>query len=98
MTITKTISTLASIGTAINAADVTTVDNELLTLYNNLVNGAVGGDVETFLFDEITTPSNPAATKRKVYMKSDGFVYSLDSSGLEIALTAIDILQYQCFT
>lgn len=86
MTITNTILTLASIGSAINAADVTTPDSELLALINALVNASSGGDVEQFLFDQISTPSTPASTKWKAYFKSGGF-YSLDSSGGESLIT-----------
>lgn len=32
---------------------------------------------------EIATPSNPAATYHKIYFKSDGFLYMLDSAGVE---------------
>ena len=84
MTITNTISTLASIGTAVNAADVTTPDNELLALINNLVNGS--GDTEQILWDQISTPATPASTKWKQYFKSGG-LYSLDSSGGESLIT-----------
>jgi hypothetical protein len=34
-------------------------------------------------FEQIATPSNPAAGRSKLYPKSDGFFYSLDSSGTE---------------
>ena len=98
MTITLTITTLASIGTAVNAADVTGPDNQLLTHINNIVNGVQEHDA--IRMSEIATPSNPAATKHKLYFKSDGFIYILDSAGTEtnIFSTGIDIVQYQCFT
>jgi len=96
MTITLTISTLASIGTAINAADVTTPDNELLAHINNTLNGAQA--FEAVRMAEIATPSAPAATYHKLYFKSDGYAYVLDSSSVEQQITGIDILQYSCFT
>ena len=96
MTITLTISSLASIGTAINAADVTTPDNELLAHINNMLNGAQ--EFEAIRLGEISTPSNPAATKHKMYFKSDGYAYVLDSSGIEQIISQIDVLQYQVFT
>jgi len=96
MTITLTISTLASIATAVNAADVTTPDNELLAHINNMLNGVQ--EFDALRISEIATPSNPAATKHKLYFKTDGFAYTLDSSGIEQAITQIDIVQYQCFT
>lgn len=85
MTITLTISTLASIGTAVNAADVTTPDNELLAHVNNIVNAAQ--DAEAFRFIEITTPSTPASTKWKMYFTTTGLKV-LDSAGNETALGA----------
>lgn len=96
MTITLTISSLASIGTAINAADVTTPDNELLGHINNMLNGAQ--EFDAIRMSEISTPTNPAATKHKMYFKDDGFVYVLDSSGAEQVISQIDVLQYQVFT
>lgn len=38
-------------------------------------------------FNQISTPSNPAATKDKLYFKNDDVVYTLNSSGVETALT-----------
>jgi hypothetical protein len=35
------------------------------------------------LYDEVATPSNPSANEHKVYFKSDGNMYSLDSTGSE---------------
>lgn len=34
-------------------------------------------------YDQIATPSNPAASEHKIYFKSDGKAYTLDSSGSE---------------
>lgn len=100
MTIALTISTLASIGTAINAADVTTPDNELLAHINNILNGAQ--QFETIQMGEIATPSNPAATLHKLYFKSDGSIYTLNSAGTEVNIfsstPAPDILQTQVFS
>lgn len=39
-------------------------------------------------FTGIATPSNPAATKVRVYAKTDGYLYTLDSSGNERQLGA----------
>ncbi len=38
------------------------------------------------VFDHITTPSNPAAGKVKIYSKNDNKLYILDSSGVELEL------------
>lgn len=35
---------------------------------------------------EIATPSNPSAGTRKIYVKSDGLLYTLDSAGTEAAI------------
>lgn len=86
MTITNTISTLAAIATLVNAADVTTPDNELLALINAMVNAGTNGDFEQILWDQISTPATPASTKWKQYFKSGG-LYSLDSSGGESLIT-----------
>ena len=37
-------------------------------------------------FEQITTPSNPAAGRSKIYPKTDGFFYTLDSSGTEVQI------------
>lgn len=81
MTITLTITTLASPTTAVGAADVTIPDNENLTHINNILNGAQA--FEQQLFTQIATPANPASTNFKIYVKSDGKVYVLNSSGTE---------------
>jgi len=85
MTITLTITTAASIGTAINAADVTTPDNELLTHLNNLINGSQ--DAEVIRWIEVTTPSTPASTKWKMYFTTTGLKV-LDSAGVETSIGA----------
>lgn len=84
MTLTRTISTLATPTTLVNAADVTTPDNELLQHINDLINGVASA--EQFRFDQIATPANPAASKNKAYFKSDSGLYRLDSSGSEILI------------
>jgi len=40
------------------------------------------------IFNQETTPANPAAGKMKFYPKSDGFFYSLDPSGVETQVGA----------
>lgn len=86
MTITNTITTLAAIGTAVNAADVTTPDNELLIMINDLINGL--GDTEAILFDQITTPAAPAATKWKLYFTTTGPKVE-NSAGSEISINGV---------
>lgn len=83
MTITLTISTLATLGTLVNAADVTTPDNQLLAHMNNVLNGSQSA--EQVRYDVISTPSTPASNKFKFYFKTAG-PYFLDSSGNEISL------------
>jgi hypothetical protein len=39
-------------------------------------------------WSEIATPTNPASTKHKVYFKSDGKMYRLNSSGTEVEVGA----------
>lgn len=80
MTITLTISTLAVDTTTIDAADVNTVDNEILTHLNNILNGAQ--DAEAVRFIEGSAPSTPASGKWKVYFKSAG-LYIIDDAGTE---------------
>lgn len=53
------------------------------------------GDIATnlelsneLLADQITTPTNPAAGKNKLYFKSDGKLYKLDSGGTETEVGA----------
>lgn len=96
MTITMTVSTLASIGTAINAADVTTPDNELLTHLNNIANGAQ--NVEQVRFAELgSAPTTPASGVWKLYFRSGG-LYILDDAGVETAipLTSVSTLPQVC--
>lgn len=41
-------------------------------------------DVDTYIeLNEISTPSTPASTKARLYVKSDGRVYSIDDGGIE---------------
>lgn len=40
-------------------------------------------EIVTPIIPEVATPANPAAGKRKVYFKSDGVLYQLNSAGLE---------------
>lgn len=80
MTITLAISTLAVDTELIDAADVTTVDNELLAFLNAIVNGAQ--ESESHLFDEITTPSNPSSNQWLLYFTEDGLTI-LDDAGTE---------------
>jgi len=46
----------------------------------NVINAGYGE------FTQISTPSNPAASKTRIYAKSDGKLYRLDSSGNETAV------------
>lgn len=64
---------------------------------NNTNKVGLAGDetitgVKTFskeiVLTEIATPSNPAATKHKIYPKNDGKIYRLDSGGTETELGA----------
>jgi hypothetical protein len=70
MTLTRTITTLAAIGTLVNAADVTTPDNELLQHINDLINGVASA--EKFRMDAISTPSAPASGKFFIYPTTTG--------------------------
>lgn len=83
-------------GTQIDAADVTVAINALKTHLENVLNGIQEAD--QLRLSEIATPSNPAAGKHKVYFKSDGSLYTLNSAGTELNIFGIDIIQYQCFT
>lgn len=53
------------------------------------VDGAI--DPTYVEFTQITTPTNPAATKNRLYFKSDDNVYKLDSAGNEVILASGDI-------
>jgi hypothetical protein len=77
---------------ATNTSDITDLDTNKLNIdgtqpmtgdldmnLNNVNNINVGT-----LQQQIGTPSNPSATKMKLYFKSDGLLYSLDSDGIEI--------------
>lgn len=68
-------------GQQIDAADVTTPIGDLKTAVENILNGAQG--IEQELLVEISTPSNPASGKHKLYIKSDGLLYTLTSGGSE---------------
>lgn len=81
MTIALTISTLAAIATAVNAADVTTPDNENLAHINNILNGATEAEALLFIEDALA-PSTPASTMWKVYFKPDG-MYIIDDASTE---------------
>lgn len=98
MTIALTISTLAVDTTLIDAADVNTIDNQLLTHINNLVNGVQ--EFDAIRMSEIATPANPAANKHKLYFKSDGSIYTLNSAGTEVNIFSqnVDVLQVQVFS
>lgn len=85
MTITRTINTLASDGTTADALDVTQIDNELLTLINNVINGI--DSVEQIQFDAIATPTAPASGKFLLYALSTGPVIQ-DSAGVETPVGA----------
>lgn len=85
-------------GTQVDAADVTVALNDLKVHVENVLNGIQEADA--LRLSEITTPSNPAATKHKLYFKADGSMYTLNSAGNEVSIvyTGIDVVQYQCFT
>ncbi len=90
MTITRTISTLASINTFYNAIDVTTPDNELLTLINNMQNGIDSS--EKLRFDQIASPSAPASGKNIIYFKSGDLPYMQGNSVTERMLGAMHLI------
>ena len=81
MTITLSVTHTASPTTAVGAADVTGPDTQLINHINNILNAAQA--FEQQLFTQIATPANPTATNFKIYVKSDGKVYVLNSSGTE---------------
>lgn len=95
ISITMDISNISD-GFQIDAADVTVPLNNLKTAIENILNGIQEAD--QLRLSEIATPSNPAASKHKLYFKSDSNVYVLDSTGVELQITGIDIVRYQCFT
>lgn len=98
MTIALTISTLAAIATAVNAADVTTPDNENLAHINNILNGAT--QAEALLFVEgALAPSTPASTMWKTFFKPDG-MYIIDDAGTEtlVAPTTSNLVAQVCNT
>lgn len=61
-------------GAVVGTTDTQTLSNKTLTA--PLINS--GANIE-----QIATPTNPAAGRNKLYFKSDGELYSLDSSGVE---------------
>jgi len=98
MTIALTISTLAAIATPVNAADVTTPDNENLAHINNILNGAT--QAEALLFVEgALAPSAPASTMWKIYFKPDG-MYIIDDAATEtlVAPTTSNLVAQVCNT
>jgi len=54
------------------------------TLQNKILSGANVSDYMEF--DQVATPTNPASGKNRIYFKSDGSAYTLDSAGSEIPL------------
>lgn len=97
ITLTVDISNISD-GTQIDAADVTVALNALKVHIENLLNGVQ--KFEAIRMVQIATPSPPAANEIKLYPKSDGALYSLDSAGTELNVLnfGVDIVQYQCFT
>jgi hypothetical protein len=59
--------------------------DQACTLTNKTLTDVV---VDSVVYNDQTTPSNPAAGFYKMYMKSDGSAYTLDSSGTEVELGA----------
>lgn len=98
MTIALTISTLAAIATPVNAADVTTPDNENLAHINNILNGATEAEAVMFVEDSLA-PTTPASTMWKVYFKPDG-MYIIDDAGTEtlVAPTTTNLVAQVCNT
>jgi hypothetical protein len=88
MTQTISVDTSALVdGQGADAADVTTPLGDLETALENLLNGLQAA--EQVLFLEISTPSNPAAGRQKLYISSaDNKPYLLNSAG---TATQIDI-------
>ncbi len=104
MTIGFSITKPASIGTAINAADVNTPIAEIETLLEDIVNGVQQQEVIRFL--EVAAPSAPSSGQYKMYWKSgaSGQLYAVNSAGSEVLVfdfnagaATLDILQIQIF-
>lgn len=56
------------------------------TSVDTLTNKTMG---DALTFDEIATPSNPPALADKLYFKSDGNLYKLNSSGVEVQIDTV---------
>lgn len=105
MTIALSVTTPASVATAINASDVNTPVGDLKTHIENWLNGVQKAEVMRLL--EVAAPTNPASGEYKLYFKSgaSGKMYARDSTGTEVLLfdfalgaAAVDILQIQVFS
>lgn len=97
MTITMSITTSGILNGAVaNDASVTVPLNQLLTLLNNIANGAQ--NLEQMRFAELgATPSTPGANLWKIYFRSGG-LYILDDAGVETAipLTTVSTMGQPC--
>lgn len=88
MTITMSITTSGILNDAVaNDSTVTVPLNQLLTLLNNIANGAQ--NLEQMRFAELgSTPSTPGANLWKIYFRSGG-LYILDDAGVETAIPLV---------
>ena len=88
MTITMSITTSGILNGAVaNDSTVTVPLNQLLTLLNNIANGAQ--NLEQMRFAELgATPSTPGANLWKIYFRSGG-LYILDDTGVETAIPLV---------
>lgn len=77
-------STSSNVHAAELLANAATATNTANAIARRDANGNVGHSSITF--SQITTPSSPSASQTKVYCKSDGKCYTLDSSGTETAI------------
>lgn len=85
-------------GANADAADVNTPLSNIKLAVEDLGNGVSGP--EQFRLVAIATPANPAASSFKLYFKSDGGLYTLNSAGVEVNIfaAAMDIIQIQVFS